>query len=310
MWPTTPAGRMTVARWLPVVWLVVLGGCEAMPQPAVRRTAPPVATMTPVSLPTLVPHYVRRVIATGAGSPDDLTLDELGTVVVADTRTGCVYRVGPDGHLTALLSGLSVPEGVAFMPDGSLLIGEQGLPGAGMDQIVRWKPGGTQATHFATFANHTPTAGVDGISIRPDTGDVLVADSPNGTVYDLSPDGTRRTVVATHLVRPVDAIANARGTVFIADEFGGTVVAVTPDGTARVLAHLSYPDDLAIDRNGTLLVTVLGNNTLVRLDPATGRVLETVATDLLEPQGLAVDGSGNIYLSEERGNVILELAVN
>jgi DNA-binding beta-propeller fold protein YncE len=85
------------------------------------------------------------------------------------------------------------------------------------------------------------------------------------------------------------------------------VVKIAPDGSKTTLAHLSDPDDLAFDEDGSLLVTELGHNTLERIDHQTGRSLGTVATNLLEPQGLAVDARGDLYTAEERGNVIIEL---
>ena len=292
---------------------ILLTSCAQSPSPAAQRTrtpasgsgapiAPATATATPAPA-----HYTPRTLARGFGSPDDLALDAQGRVIFADSVNGGVYRVERDGRVTQLIGHLPAPEGVLPLPDGSLLISVQGFPGAVTDKILRLAPGATSTTIFASFSNTTGKIGLDGISRDPATGDILAADSPNGMVYRLSPDGQHRDVLARGFVRPVDAIADASGAVYVADEYGDTVAKILPDGQVTALAHLSYPDDLAFDGDGSLLVTELGHNTLERLDPRTGRMLGTVATNLLEPQGLAVDAQGDIYIAEERGNVIIEL---
>lgn len=278
---------------------------QRMPTVLPRPTSTATAALPPTATP--VPHYMQMTLAHGEGNPDDLALDAQGRVVFADSGSGDVLRVEADGHVARVASGLRAPEGVLVEPDGSLLVSIQGKPGNVTDKIVRVAPGSGGYTVFASFTNTTGNVGLDSIWRDPRTGDVLAADSPNGKVYRLSGDGTQRTLLASGFTRPVDAIADAAGNVYVADEFGSRVSVIAPNGSIRDLAHLSLPDDLVFDTDGTLLVTLLGNNTLVRLDPRTGRMLATIATNLHEPQGLAVDGAGNLYVSEETANTVIEL---
>jgi len=136
---------------------------------------------------------------------------------------------------------------------------------------------------------------------------MLVADSPNGTIYHVSRDGKTVTRIAGNFVRPTEALADAAGHIFVADEYGNSVTRIDTDGTRHRLITVPDPDDLAFDVDGTLLVTVLGDNTLIRLDPQSGHKLATLATNLFEPQGLAVDKSGNLYVTEENANAVIEL---
>jgi hypothetical protein len=112
-------------------------------------------------------------------------------------------------------------------------------------------------------------------------------------------------LLAHGFVRPTDAIADGAGNVYVADEYGNRVARIAPDGTVTTVATLGLPDDLAFDVDGTLLVTVLDHSLLVRLNPATGQMLSTVASDLHEPQGLAVAPNGAIYVAEQLANQIV-----
>jgi sugar lactone lactonase YvrE len=258
--------------------------------------------------PTLLPaRYTPVVLVHGFGSPDDLTVDAQGRVVFVDFGNGGVNRVEPGGQITVLIHGLPEPEGLIADPDGTLLIAVQGKGGESTDEIVTLPPGSAVPSVFISFTNTTGMPGLDGISRDPRTGDILAADSPNGKVYRVSPDGKRITLLAGGFVRPTDAIADGAGNVYVADEYGNKVARIAPDGTVTTLAQLPLPDDLAFDLDGSLLVTSLGNNTLSRLDPSSGRTLGTLATALHEPQGLVVDHLGNIYTSEQLANVVLEL---
>jgi sugar lactone lactonase YvrE len=278
---------------------------------ACASTAPRGSAATPaasgVPTPTALPSYTLRVVAHGFGQPDDLTLDARGHIVFSDLANGSVARVTADGRLVVLTRGLPEPEGLVALPDGTLLIAVQGQSGQGIDAVLRLAPGSSTPDRFVAFPNPTGNPGLDGLSRDPRTGDILVADSPNGNVYRVSADGQRVSLLAAGFVRPTDAIADAAGNVYVADEYGNRVARVAPDGAVTTLARIAYTDDLAFDSDGTLLVTSLSMNALLRLDPSSGRVLATLATGLREPQGLAVDPTGNLYVSEAQANVIVEL---
>ena len=279
-------------------------------QPSLTATSQPL-TATPISTTataTLPPaRYTTLTIAHGFGMPDDLALDRQGQVIFSDFGNNSVNRIATDGTVTPLASGFPEPEGLIPMPDGSLIVAVQGKDGEHIDRIEHVTPGGPAPVVIATFANNTAKPGIDSLSRDPQTGDLLVADSPNGTIYRMSIDGANRKLIGHGFVRPTHALAGPDGSIYVADEYGNAVQRIATDGTVTQLAHLSDPDDLAWDVDGTLLVTVLGYNTVVRLDPHSGQQLGVVASDLFEPQGLAVDARGNIYVSEQRTNIIIEL---
>ncbi len=278
--------------------------------PPVAPTHTPAATATPtlIPTPTLAPaRYTKLVLAHGFGSPDDLTLDAQGRVIFADFGNNGVNRINADGSVTVLARGFPEPEGIVPLADGALIVAVQGNNGDHIDMIERLTPPTYAATVIHTFANTTNLPGIDSLSLDPATGDLLVADSPNGVVYRLRTDGSDLRRIAGGFVRPTHALAGPNGTVYVADEYGGVVARIAPTGTVTRLATLSYPDDLAWDADGSLLVTALGDNTVVRLDPANGAKLATLAGNLFEPQGLAVDARGDVFVSEQRANIVIEL---
>ena len=67
-------------------------------------------------------------------------------------------------------------------------------------------------------------------------------------------------------------------------------------------------DDVAFDPRGNLLVTDLkpSIHALLRINPATGARETLASRGLIEPQGLVVDARGNIYLSDDYADKIVE----
>lgn len=310
--PSAP--RLIVMSLLAV--LTVLAGC-AGPLGG-SRAAPAIlsptatATPSPYPTPTLGPErYTPHVLAQGAGSPDDLALDNWGNVIFSDQADGSIRRINTaqDNRVDVLLQGLNEPEGIAWT-QGTLVFAMQGKNGQGVDEIEYLLRHAGMPFVLTTFTNHTGMPGLDGISAGPITGDLIVADSPNGKVYRIAWNpgvgAQSTTLVASGFVRPTDAIADRAGNIYVADEYGNRVARIAPNGTVTTLAHLGLPDDLAFDVDGTLLVTLLQGGQLVRLDPTTGQVLATIASNLHEPQGLAVDSAGNLYVSEELANAVVE----
>jgi len=149
------------------------------------------------------------------------------------------------------------------------------------------------------------------------------------------------------LDHPQDVAVNAQGDVFVADTYNNRVVKVTPrgqviavagdgragysgDGRLGAFAELNEPAGLALDSQGNLYIADSANNVIRRVDATTG-IITTAAGDyaadkandglggfsgdggpatsarLNDPQGVAVDGAGDLFIADTFNNAIREV---
>jgi DNA-binding beta-propeller fold protein YncE len=152
---------------------------------------------------------------------------------------------------------------------------------------------------------------------------------------------------ASSLDHPQNVAVNAQGDVFIADTYNNRVLKVTPsgqvtavagdgsagysgDGRLATFAKLNEPTGVAVDAQGNLYVADSANNVIRRVDAGTG-IITTVAGDyaadkadgglggfsgdggpatsaqLNAPQGVAVDGAGDLFIADTFNNAIREV---
>jgi sugar lactone lactonase YvrE len=131
---------------------------------------------------------------------------------------------------------------------------------------------------------------------------------------------TQSTVVTGLSINSPNSVAvDASGNVYIANTGNGNILMETPSGssyTQNVIATgLNNPNAVAVDSSGNVYVAVTNGGTstmgsILILTPAGGGVYTpstlSAASDLLYPQGIAVDGSGNIYISNSSSNEVLK----
>jgi len=174
---------------------------------------------------------------------------------------------------------------------------------------------GSAGTANGRFAE---PAGID----TDDAGRVYVADSARGRleVYDDAAAGNKflGTVGDGVLVRPVGVTLDIRDRIYVTDEVLGSVVMFDAfvdghdlrrrfgkgDGTA--LGYLSQPRFAVTDRASRVYVTERGNARVQWLKPTSRDRVEPVAAfgvgeppEFLDPEGLARDGEGRVYVSDQ-----------
>jgi sugar lactone lactonase YvrE len=306
-----PARRLTRGRIpaaLAAILLLALAACSG----ASTSTKAPSATATSTraaATPTSTPtgRYTAHLLLHGSQRPDDLAFDLQGRLLFSDFYAGTVSRLNADGSVAVLLRGLAGPEGLVMLSDGTLIIAEQRTnrilslaPAAASPTVIRDLPGMNSGA--------TCKEGVDGIALDPTNTTLIVPDSPTGDVYRMSVDGRTLTKIASGVARPVGAVVDGQGNVYVADECGGAVVRITPAGGVTRIGGFGMPDDAAFDPQGRLLVIDLGPSAhaLIRVDLQSGQRETLAANGFIEPQGLAVDAHGDVFVSDDASNRIVE----
>lgn len=257
-------------------------------------------------------------VTDGAGSqarfwePFDVTVDQAGTVYVADFENDAIRKISAAGAVTTVA-------------------GVGGSYGAGAQD------GTGTAARFS---------GPVDVAVGPD-GNVYVSDFYNCTIRKMTPDGTVTTLAglgsacgyadgagsAARFWDPRGLDVDASGNVYVADSFLSVIRKVSPSGVVTTLAGLAgspgsadgtgsdarfhTPAGLAVDEAGDLLVADQGNHTIRRVT-ATGVVTTLAglagspgaadgagtAARFNYPAGLDVDAAGNLLVAEQGNHTI------
>ena len=261
-------------------------------------------------------------------TPYGLALDGSGNLFVADVSNGLIRKISANGVVSTVagspifgLSGDGGPAlgasfrfayGIAIGRNGNLYLDDNGNFRVRMisgDGTIRTVAGNGQ---FRNTPDGTPASkgfisGPNFLSFDP-SGRLLVAGSGDSTVRRINTDGSFQTIAGfgvqgvglgqgdiyqlqyggpatnTLLDTPRQAVADAQGNTYISDDSAGVVYRITPDGILNVFA-------------GQVGVYKFGGDNI----PAT-------SSALVGPQGLALDGSGNLYIADPGNNRIRKVS--
>lgn len=257
----------------------------------------------------------RQALQADLGRPAGLALDGRQRLYFADPYNHVVMRLDPDGRLIRLAgtgepgyggdggaarsAQLNEPYDVALDDAGNLYIADHAN-----HRVRMVTPDGTISTVAGTgtpgyAGDHGPTAdarlnGVYGIYVHPD-GRVLIADSGNHVVRQITPDGIITTVVGTgeagnsgdggpadraRLSEPESLFVDAEGRLYIGDESNHNIRVVDPGGTISTLIGDGAPGYAMVGQpaataplNDPEYLLVRGDGSTVISDGDTGRLL-------------------------------------
>jgi len=168
-----------------------------------------------------------------------------GSIYIADTGAGAIFKSSPGRPIVTLLDGVESPGGLALDNASNLYFTE-----AAAQRVRRLTPAG-DVTSIAEGVWNTPR----GIALDPD-GNVFVADSGLERVLRVDPAGG---------VTPVAGIGSPG--------FSG-------DGGPALAAELGFPWDVAVGPGGVLFVADLDNNRVRQLSP--GPEDSTIGTSVVQ----------------------------
>ncbi|MEO7043291.1 MAG: hypothetical protein ABI035_13600, partial [Gemmatimonadaceae bacterium] len=229
-------------------------------------------------------------------TPSQVAADASGNIYVADSGLGKVleYAKGSSASTTpvSIGTGLVAPTGVAVDGAGDVFIADSGkvveVPYSQSGVIA---PG--QVSLQSGLGTHLQLAS-DGI------GDVFVADPDNQRVLALRSLTNSVATTTYGGFSSLSAIAaDQAGDLFVAN--GSNLVEISPLGVpSTVLTSLSGTTGLAVDASGAVYVS--SASTTVRI-PNEGGTLNpahqiALATGVTKPTSVAVDPSGNLYVTD------------
>ena len=246
--------------------------------------------------------------------PNGVARDASGNLYVADTNSNTIRKISPAGIVTTLAgtgnvaghadgtgaaATFSFPDNVAVDSAGNVYVAD-----IGNKTIRKITPGGVVTTLAGTagVAGHADGTGaaasfLDPVGVAVDaSGNVYVADTGNNTIRKVSPAGEVTTLAGT------------------------AAVAGHADGTGAA-ASFTGPAGLAVDSSGTVYVADVVNNT-IRAVSAAGVVTTLAgaagvagfadgtgaAASFYNPNGLARDASGNLYVADTQNNTIRKIS--
>jgi len=253
--------------------------------------------------------------------PTALAFDGAGNLYVADFFNNVIRRIATDGTITTVAgngtygnnggSGIATSVSLAF-PTGVA------VDGAGNLYIVN---------SFVNAVRKVTPAGF------------ITQIAGNGTAGYLGDNGP---AASAELANPIGVAVDGAGNLYIADEHNNVIRKVTPGGVITTVAgngtvgysgdngpatsaQLNWPFDVALDAAGNLYIADQENNVIRKVTP--GGTITTIAgkssagpgysgdhgaptnAQLAYPQGLALDGNGNLYIADEDNNVIRKVDV-
>jgi len=182
------------------------------------------------------------------------------------------------------------------------------------------------------------------------SGNLFIADKANDLIREVTPSGVVTTLAglagnagstdgtgsAARFNRPVGIAVGSGGVIYVGDSLNNTIRKITPAGVVTTVAGtagtsgstngttamalFNQPSGVALDGSGNIYVAEQGSQTIREITP--GGVVSTLAGDagsvgnedgtgpdarFNQPIGIAVDGSGNVYVADSANDTIRKI---
>jgi len=246
-----------------------------------------------------------EVLVAGYDSPEGPAFDAHGNFFFVNWLTSSIVKVTPEGEASEFFNTGGIPAGLAFHPDGSLYVADEGDEIHG---IMRITPDGVSEILVNEYEG-APLNGANdlmfdqqGVLYFSDAWETS-PDNPVGSFYRLFPDGTLEQI-DTGFAFPNGVALTADGSaVILAESWTNRLwrFAIAADGSIgprelwAEFDHDGGPDGMAFDANGDLYVahSFAGHVDVV---DASGQVAEQILIPGLQVTNVAFGGDDNMTL--------------
>jgi gluconolactonase len=241
----------------------------------------------------------------GYDTPEGPAFDREGNLWHVNWDSSSIVKMTPDGHSSEFFNTGGIPAGLAFHPDGSLYIADEGSNIHGILHL-------TMDGHAEIVANEhegNPLNGANDLVF--DRNGVLYFSDPWGSndvdliggFYRLFPDG-RLEQIDNGLAFPNGVVLNAdESAVFLAETYQNRILRYDIDadgslGPRQVWAEVETPagaDGMAFDLNGELYVAHFNGGRVDVFSP-TGELVDKITVPGSKPTNVAFGGPDNKML--------------
>jgi sugar lactone lactonase YvrE len=257
--------------------------------------------------------------------PHGVAVDTTGSVYVMEIGNDCVRkittngtvstvaRIGPAQALSTFINPYLGAWGVAVDTNGNIYVANTGnqtivkITTTGATNVLAGSPGlsGNQNGTNGTARFYYPAT----LTVN-DAGMIWVADSGNNLIREVTPDGAVTTLAA--ITTPAGVCLGSTGNVYAASESLNRIYSISSTGAVTSLATgFNGPHGGAVDAAGNVYVADMNNHVVKRVAP--GGVVTTIGglagkngsadgvgsdARFATVRGIAVDASGNVYVSD------------
>ncbi len=255
----------------------------------------------------LVPS-AQSALASGLVTPQQTAADLLGNAYVADSGQGKVLEFAAGSASTtsgaSIGTGFSAPTGVAVDGVGDVFVADSGK--------VYEIPFVNGALNSAAQTTLQTGLGTNlKLAVGPG-GNVFVTDPDNARVVEIPNPQTRNVISATTTVgsgftKPSAIATDSAGNIYVADNTTLFEIASIFDGPPSAITNslVAPVTGLAVDASGSVNVAQAGG--IIHIPSVAGILTANSAvtigsTAITMPNGLAIDGFGNLFVSDLSGN--------
>lgn len=254
------------------------------------------------------------VFASFDDKPGAIAFDPQDNLYVAMEKSNTIISIARDGRSSVFVAeGLDQPRGLAFDGAGALFV-----TNAAIGTVTKFAPGSKVGTTIATGLVRPGAIAIDRdgfLHVASSRDNSLNHSNETDTITKMNANGEMqrnalgemRPFTVKGLFAPGGLAFDSNGNLFVSLLFASAVMKITTAGTTELIRSFSMPTGLAFDSVENLHVV---NNAgySIRVIARDGTIASGF-TGLSSPLGVALDGRGNLYVTNDLDGTIARMRI-